>query len=360
MTLVIDKSNWNKLKFGTAIESITKRIDNPSEAGVDRYVGLEHLDPGSMKINRWGTPDQVEATKLLFKNGDVIFGRRRAYQKKVSMADFNGICSAHALVLRGKNGIVDPLFLPVFLSSDTFLERAIKISVGSLSPTVNWKSLAAQEFLFPPIDQQVEIAKLFWSIENSIESKKNLAAKLVVTLDRFIKAEIEKCISVKPLPSVADVLDSQRIPVNSAERNLRSGSVAYYGAGGQVGWIDEAIFDEDLVLVGEDATLEVYRIYGPSWVNNHAHVLRGKTISNDWLFYVLSRMDLKSKATNGTRLKLTQAALNGIDIPIPTQEEVVVARIREIEQLINLNRIELEEEKKLRSALNVEFFGGAS
>lgn len=357
MTLVIDKSNWKKLKFGTAIESITNRIDNPSEAGVDRYVGLEHLDPGSMTINRWGTPDQVEATKLLFKQGDVVFGRRRAYQKKVSMADFDGICSAHALVLRSKNGIIDPLFLPVFLSSDTFLERAIKISVGSLSPTVNWKSLATQEFLFPPIDQQIEISKLFWSIEKSIESKKNLASNLIVALDRTIKTEIEKCISFELLPSIVDVLDSQRIPVNSAERNLRTGSVPYYGAGGQVGWIDEAIFNEDLVLVGEDATLEVYRISGPSWVNNHAHVLRGTTISNDWLFYVLSRMNLKSIATNGTRLKLTQSALNRIEIPVPIEEKVVVTKIREIERAIDLNRIALEEEKKLQLALKVEFFG---
>ena len=159
MNFPIDKSKWIKVRFGTVVESVTKRIHNPSEAQVDRYVGLEHLDPGSMTITRWGTPDQVEATKLHFEKGDVIFGRRRAYQKKVSMADFDGICSAHALVLRGKPGKIDPLYLPVFLSSETFLERAIKISVGSLSPTVNWKSLANQEFLIPLFDQQVAIEK---------------------------------------------------------------------------------------------------------------------------------------------------------------------------------------------------------
>jgi len=186
MKLSIDKSEWPILKFGSVIDSVTNRIDNPSEAGVDRYVGLEHLVPGSMSISRWGTPDQVEATKLLFQKGDVIFGRRRAYQKKVSMASFSGICSAHALVLRAKSGLIDPLFLPVFLSSEVFLDRAIKISVGSLSPTVNWKTLSTQEFAFPPIDIQTEIAKLFWSIESQLEANEKLAAQLSKTLNSYM------------------------------------------------------------------------------------------------------------------------------------------------------------------------------
>ncbi len=170
MTFSVDKSRWVKVKFGSVIHSVTNRIDNPSESGVERYVGLEHLDPGSMTVSRWGTPDQVEATKLLFEKGDVIFGRRRAYQKKVSMAAFRGICSAHALVLRGKPGLINPLFLPVFLSSDYFLNCAIKISVGSLSPTVNWKTLEVQEFVLPPVEEQEKIADLCWKIEEHIEA----------------------------------------------------------------------------------------------------------------------------------------------------------------------------------------------
>src|SRR5258708_28871578 len=108
---------WMRVKFGDIISSVTDRVDDPVTAGVDRYVGLEHLDPGRMTINRWGSPSDVEATKLRFKPGDVVFGRRRAYQKKVARADFAGICSAHAMVLRVKPTLVDPDFLPVFLSS---------------------------------------------------------------------------------------------------------------------------------------------------------------------------------------------------------------------------------------------------
>lgn len=136
-----------------------------------------------MTVTRWGTPDQVEAQKLRFYPGDVIFGRRRAYQKKVARADFEGICSAHALVLRAKTERMDCNFLPVFLSSDLFLQRAVQISVGSLSPTVNWKTLAVQEFQLPPLDEQLRIAEFLWSVEREKASsvKAHRAAEVFVS-----------------------------------------------------------------------------------------------------------------------------------------------------------------------------------
>jgi len=170
MTLNLDKSNWKHVAFGDVIENIANRVDDPSSAGVDHYVGLEHLDPGVMTIQRWGSPHQVTAQKLLFEPGDVVFGRRRAYQKKVARADFRGICSAHALVLRARTEFVDPVFLPVFLSADYFLDRAVSISVGSLSPTVNWRDLKVQEFVLPPLEEQKRIADLLWAVEEEYKA----------------------------------------------------------------------------------------------------------------------------------------------------------------------------------------------
>lgn len=181
MILNLDKSRWKRVAFGDVIASVTDRVDDPSKAGVDRYVGLEHLDPGVMTVQRWDTPDKVEAQKLRFQPGDVIFGRRRAYQKKVALADFEGICSAHALVLRVRPDHVDPSFLPVFLSSDYFLDRAVEISVGSLSPTVNWRDLKVQEFNLPPLDEQKRIADLVGAIEQhraAISTRSSQAERL--------------------------------------------------------------------------------------------------------------------------------------------------------------------------------------
>lgn len=148
-------------------DSITDRVDDPSEAGVEYYVGLEHLDPESLKIRRWGVPEDVEATKLRFQPGDIIFGRRRAYQKKLAVAEFEGICSAHALVLRAREDVVDKDFLPFFMQSEVFFERAMAISVGSLSPTINWKTLAQQKFAIPPLDEQRRIAEMLWAADES-------------------------------------------------------------------------------------------------------------------------------------------------------------------------------------------------
>ena len=139
----------------------------PEEADVDRYVGLEHIDPESLKIRRWGEPSDVESSKILFRSGDIIFGKRRAYQRKLAVADFDGICSAHAMVLRPKTDVVLEEFLPFFMQSDIFMDRAVKISVGGLSPTINWRDLAKEEFALPPLEEQRRIAEVLAAIECS-------------------------------------------------------------------------------------------------------------------------------------------------------------------------------------------------
>lgn len=159
------KPGWKVWRFDQMATNVNVRIDNPSESGMEHYVGLEHLDADSLKIRRWGTPDDVEATKLMFKTGDIIFGRRRAYQRKLGVAEFDGICSAHAMVLRAKPDVVLPDFLPFFMQSDLFMNRAVEISVGSLSPTINWKTMAVQEFALPSMDEQTGLATAFLSID---------------------------------------------------------------------------------------------------------------------------------------------------------------------------------------------------
>ncbi|CAN7202246.1 restriction endonuclease subunit S [Caballeronia sp. LjRoot31] len=171
------KPGWKVWRFDQMATNVNVRIDNPSESGMEHYVGLEHLDAGSLKIRRWGTPDDVEATKLMFKKGDIIFGRRRAYQRKLGVADFDGICSAHAMVLRAKPEVVLPEFLPFFIQGDLFMDRAVEISVGSLSPTINWKTMAVQEFSLPPIDEQRCLVRLLMSAEAARTAAEDAAAR---------------------------------------------------------------------------------------------------------------------------------------------------------------------------------------
>lgn len=147
-----------------------------------------------------------------------------------------------------------------------------------------------------------------------------------------------------PLEQAADILDSYRKPVNNKERlNLIKGKpfdelFPYYGATGQVGWIDSFLTDGEYILLGEDGAPflnpyaeKAYIIHGKTWVNNHAHILRSKT-NNEFLCYYLNYFNYKNYVSGTTRLKLTQAQMRKIPIPnIPSDEQFrIVAHIEEL------------------------------
>ena len=119
------------------------------------------------------------------KKGDVLFGKRRAYQKKVGIAPFDGIFSAHGMVLRPREEVITKEYFPLFISSDYFLDEAIRISVGSLSPTVNWKDLKDLEFSIPTIEEQRRITPLIWAAINA----KNAYKELINRTDELVKSQ---------------------------------------------------------------------------------------------------------------------------------------------------------------------------
>lgn len=177
--LHIDKTHWKKYRFDEMVQNIAERVE-PSQTDLDVYVGLEHIDPDCLHLSRHGHPSDVEGTKLRFYKGDIIFGRRRAYQRKTALATTDGICSAHAMVVRAKEDVVDPMFLPFLFHSKSFIDMAITISVGGLSPTINWKDIAKQEFLLPPKAEQKRLAKLLWAADEVVEKEKKTHEKLKV------------------------------------------------------------------------------------------------------------------------------------------------------------------------------------
>jgi type I restriction enzyme, S subunit len=185
----LDKSTWQKLPFGEIAKSIGERVD-PTTTDLETYVGLEHIDAESIHIRRFGKREDVSGTKLRCYPGDVIFGRRRAYQRKAAICEFDGFCSAHSLVLRAIPEVVDPKLFPFFLHSDQFMHRAVDISVGGLSPTINWTKLKTQEFLLPPKDQQANLAELLWAADETVEKAQMLKRKLTKFGQSYLFNEI--------------------------------------------------------------------------------------------------------------------------------------------------------------------------
>lgn len=194
-----------RYRFDQIAENSTAK-KKPEESDRNRYVGLEHLDPGTLEVTRWGAEVTPKGDKLLMKKGDILFGRRRAYQKKVGIAPFDGIFSAHGMVLRPKADVVDPMFFPFFISSDIFLDEAIRVSVGSLSPTANWKDLRTLEFDLPSPGKQRELA----GILSEAESLKGHYRKLLTTCDDVVKSQFVDAVQSAHNPSFVRLDDLVR------------------------------------------------------------------------------------------------------------------------------------------------------
>ena len=151
-----------KYKFSEIAYNINqKKIPEPGDEAM--YIGLEHLDSGSLKVSRWGSDVPITGEKLVMKKGDILFGRRNTYLRRAAIAPHDGIFSAHGMIFRPNTDVIDEKYFPFFISSDYFMNAAIRISVGSLSPTVNWKTLKDLEFDIPDLESQRKSAELLTS-----------------------------------------------------------------------------------------------------------------------------------------------------------------------------------------------------
>lgn len=174
-------------RFDEIAYNSTQKV-KPTEADKEHYIGLEHIDGECLYISRWGSDIAPIGEKLVMRKGDILFGKRRAYQRKVAIAPIDGIFSAHGLVLRPKEDVVDKDYFPFFMSSNQFLDRAVQISVGGLSPTINWKDLARQEFTLPSLSEQKVLADKLWAAYRVKESYK----KLLAATDDMLKAKFQE------------------------------------------------------------------------------------------------------------------------------------------------------------------------
>jgi type I restriction enzyme S subunit len=165
-------------RFADVVTLSTTRTADPLAAGIERFVGLEHIEPENLHILSWGNIADGTTFTSTFKHGQVLFGKRRAYQRKVAVADFDGVCSSDIYVFESKDpNVLLPEILPFICQSEGFYQYAIKTSAGSLSPRTNWSHLANYEFHLPSIDEQRRIADLLWAADEVCERYKDLLVK---------------------------------------------------------------------------------------------------------------------------------------------------------------------------------------
>ena len=157
------------VKFGGVVANANLVERNPEENGITRIVGLEHIDPENLHIHRWNNISEGTSFTRKFVPGQTLFGKRRAYQRKVAYAEFTGICSGDILTFEPKDrNILLPELLPFICQSDAFFSYALDTSAGSLSPRTSWTALKNFSFPLPPLEEQKRLAELLWAADNTI------------------------------------------------------------------------------------------------------------------------------------------------------------------------------------------------
>ncbi len=169
-------------------QEIKANTKDPLIEGIERYIGLEHIDPESLRLARWGSiaEDNPTFTKK-FSAGDILFGRRRAYLKKAAVAEFDGICSGDIIVIAPKGDILVPELLPFIIQSEPFFDWAVKHSAGGLSPRTKFKSLAEFEFPLPSRTRQEKMLEIFEEFEQTLFEYDEAIGKGHLFLEKLIK-----------------------------------------------------------------------------------------------------------------------------------------------------------------------------
>jgi len=167
---LINSKNCTPTTFGEIAECDKKYPEH--EKAVERFVGLEWIEADNFQLQGFGLVANGTTFSKRFVKGDVLFGKRRAYLKKVAIADFDGICSGDILVIRAKAKKMLQGLLPYYISADAFIQHAVSTSAGSLSPRTKWKDLADLEVSIPDIEIQDKILEVLQQLDNTVNQLK--------------------------------------------------------------------------------------------------------------------------------------------------------------------------------------------
>ena len=184
MNIKIDKSEWKPVKLS---DVVTKQEENDRENAknrFDRFLKVEHMDAESLHIKRWSSQengDEINPTFYkIFRKGQVLFPTRNPHLRRTALASFDGVCGEKTLTLKSNDELILPAFLPFLFHSESFYAHTTSSIIGSTNPHCRWRDVANYEFLLPHKEQQAELAKLFWSIDEVIETELDILKKLVI------------------------------------------------------------------------------------------------------------------------------------------------------------------------------------
>lgn len=191
---LFDQKGWKRVRFGDVVQVLKEQVD-PASGEVDRYVAGEHMDSESVHIRRWGTVGDGylgPAFIRRFRKGQVLYGSRRTYLKKVAIAEWDGITANTTLVLEAVQGKLLQELLPWLMLSERFTRHSIQESKGSTNPYINWPDIAKYEFKLPSLAEQRRIAKLLWTMNEVEQLKISIGQNANSYLASVIESSLDK------------------------------------------------------------------------------------------------------------------------------------------------------------------------
>ena len=190
--LNLDRSDWQLVKFGDVAIQQKQKVDRENTE-LTRYVKGEHMYSEDLHLRKWGElTDEYLGPAFIrkFEEGDILYGSRRTYLRKVVIAPFEGITSNTTFVIKANEKKIDRRLLPFIMMSEGYTQHSIKNSKGSVNPYVNWKDLSDYEFLLPSIEQQEDIVNLLCITDEALQKDLENKSKLETISQSFYKNEL--------------------------------------------------------------------------------------------------------------------------------------------------------------------------
>lgn len=334
------------------------------------YVAIPDIQDGRVLLDqarRISDADLVAWTRRTTPaEGDILVTRRGRVGDTAPVPTGRMAIGQNLVLLRTDGTLVDSVYLRWAVRSPEWWSEVDRLmNVGAVFSSLNVKDIGRIKLTFPSLPDQQAIAEVLGALDDKIAANTRLAA----TADNFMSATLSSVTKVvKPLDTVAEFHNRRRIPLSATEREARPGRVPYHGATGVFGYVDEAIFDTELVLVGEDGSVinpdgtpVTQYVWGPAWVNNHAHVLTGQTISTELLYQVVRTADAGTLVTGAVQPKINMGSLKRLQVAIPMPESLASVE-RKVQALTSTRRSLLSENRTLaatRDAVLPKLMSGA-
>ena len=345
-------SEWREVTLGDVCDSVSNT--HPFEKAKLIFLNTSDVYDGSILHNNYSPVAEMPGqAKKSIKKGDILYSEIRPKNKRYAMVNFDAsdyVVSTKFMVIRS-NGLIVNKFLYLYLTSNEVLETLQQVAEARSGtfPQITFSQVAELKLNLPPIPEQKAIAATLSALDDMIELNNQINKNLeemaqaifkswFVDFEPFKDGEFEeselglipKGWRVGVLGDIIDIFDSKRVPLSNRQRSVMEKKYPYYGAATLMDYVDNYIFDGVYVLLGEDGTVMdekgypiLQYVWGKFWVNNHAHVLKGKGVfSDEYLYIFLKNTNVASIVTGAVQLKINQNNLTGLKIMIPPEDVV--------------------------------------